>query len=468
MTIDYFRKSQILIMENKILILDDNKSVLTALEMLLQNEFEQVFALNNPNHLLSTLDENKIGIVLLDMNFKAGINTGNEGIYWLNEILKYDSSISVTMITAYGDIELAVKAVKHGAFDFILKPWDNSKLISTLQASVKLRKSKTETASLLKTTHVLKQEFNTGLQMLIGKSEAMKQVMQIVQKVAKTEANIFITGENGTGKELIAREIHRFSKRNKEIMLSVDMGAISESLFESELFGHKKGSFTDANEDRIGKFETANKGTLFLDEIGNLSLSLQAKMLTVLQNRTITKLGSNTPVPVDIRLITATNKNLLTLISSGQFREDLLYRINTISIELPPLRERGDDIILLAKFYLNKYATKYDKQGLKIHPKAQQKLLKYKWPGNVRELQHSMEKAVILADSQILDETSFSLVEQHKKIHKNDLQNKTLEEIEKEMILVNINKENGNMSSVAKNLGITRQTLYNKMRRYSL
>ena len=455
-------------MESKILILDDNRSVLMALEMLLQSEFDQVFTLKNPNNLISTIRENDIDIVLLDMNFNAGINSGNEGIYWLNEILKHDSSISVIMITAYGDVELAVKAVKNGAFDFILKPWDNNKLLSTLHASYKLRKSKIETASLLRTTHVLKQELNPASHTLIGQSDAIKQVMEIVKKVAITDANVFITGENGTGKELIAREIHRYSKRNKEIMLSVDMGAISETLFESELFGHTKGSFTDAKEDRIGKFETANKGTLFLDEIGNLSLSLQAKILTVLQNRIITKIGSHKPIPVDIRLISATNKNLETMIMNGLFREDLLYRINTISIEIPPLRERGNDIILLAEFYLKKYSTKYDKQSLKIHPKAVQKLLKYNWPGNVRELQHSMEKAVIMADTRVLDESSFTLNEPIKKIQKNDLQNKTLEEIEKEMIIANIHREKGNMSAVAKNLGITRQTLYNKMRRYHL
>jgi len=455
-------------MESKILILDDNRSVLMALEMLLQSEFDQVFTLKNPNNLISTIRENDIDIVLLDMNFNAGINSGNEGIYWLNEILKHDSSISVIMITAYGDVELAVKAVKNGAFDFILKPWDNNKLLSTLHASYKLRKSKIETASLLRTTHVLKQELNPASHTLIGQSDAIKQVMEIVKKVAITDANVFITGENGTGKELIAREIHRYSKRNKEIMLSVDMGAISETLFEGELFGHTKGSFTDAKEDRIGKFETANKGTLFLDEIGNLSLSLQAKILTVLQNRIITKIGSHKPIPVDIRLISATNKNLETMIMNGLFREDLLYRINTISIEIPPLRERGNDIILLAEFYLKKYSTKYDKQSLKIHPKAVQKLLKYNWPGNVRELQHSMEKAVIMADTRVLDESSFTLNEPIKKIQKNDLQNKTLEEIEKEMIIANIHREKGNMSAVAKNLGITRQTLYNKMRRYHL
>jgi len=297
------------------------------------------------------------------MNFKAGINTGNEGIYWLHQIQKHDPTISVVMITAYGDVALAVKAVKEGAFDFILKPWDNNKLISTLHASMKLRKSKIENASLLKSTYNLKKELQPGPQSIIGQSEPMKKVMEMVKKVAVTDANIFIAGENGTGKELIAREIHRYSKRKNEIMISVDMGAISESLFESELFGHTKGSYTDAKEERVGKFETANKGTLFLDEIGDLPLPLQAKLLTSLQNRNIVKLGSNIPVPIDIRLISATNKDLKNMINDGLFREDLLYRINTITIELPPLRERGYDILLLAEFYLHKYNIKYDKPG---------------------------------------------------------------------------------------------------------
>ena len=452
-------------MKGKILILDDNKSVLTALEMLLQTEFEKVYTLQNPSCLVSTIQKHPIDVVLLDMNFKAGINTGNEGIYWLHQIQKHDPTISVVMITAYGDVALAVKAVKEGAFDFILKPWDNNKLISTLHASMKLRKSKIENASLLKSTYNLKKELQPDSQSIIGQSEPMKKVMEMVKKVAVTDANIFIAGENGTGKELIAREIHRYSKRKNEIMIGVDMGAISESLFESELFGHTKGSFTDAKEDRVGKFETANKGTLFLDEIGNLPLPLQAKLLTSLQNRTIVKLGSNIPVPIDIRLISATNKDLKNMITDGLFREDLLYRINTITIEVPPLRERGNDILLLAEFYLHKYSIKYDKPGLKINQKAQKKLLKYSWPGNVRELQHSIEKAVILADKDTLSEDSFTLNAASSN-QKFDLHNKTIEEMEKEMILASIDKEKGNMSAVAKKLGITRPTLYKKLKKF--
>lgn len=455
------------VMKGRILIVDDNSSVLTALEMLLQTEFESVLCLKNPVSLLSTIKQHKFDIVLLDMNFNAGINNGNEGIFWLSEIRKYDPTISVVMITAYGDVELAVKAVKEGAFDFILKPWNNYKLITTLHAAMKLRKSRIENVSLKNTATTLKEELKRNTQPIIGQSDSMKIVMDLVKKVAKTDANVIITGENGTGKELIAKELHDYSQRSNELMLSVDMGSISESLFESELFGHTKGSFTDAKEHRVGKFETANKGTLFLDEIGNLSLSMQAKILSVLQNRSVTKLGSNNPIPIDIRLISATNKDLNLMIQNGLFREDLLYRINTITIEIPPLRERDTDILLLAEYYLRRYSGKYNKHGLKISQKAGQKLMNYSWPGNVRELQHCIEKAVILADSNILGVSSFNLFD-NTSDHDINLQNSTIEEMEKTMILSSIKKEKGNMSAVAKNLGITRQTLYNKLKRYDI
>ncbi len=454
-------------MEGRILIVEDNRGVLTALEMLLQTAFGKIYTLRNPNNLLTILKNNGIDVVLLDMNFKAGINTGNEGIFWLREILKYDPSVSVIMITAFGDVELAVKAVKEGAFDFILKPWDNHKLLGTVHASLELRKSRLEAKFLRRTAKLLKKELNPDSYMLIGHSESMKQVMEMVKKVAPTDANILITGENGTGKELIAKEIHRLSKRKNEIMVSVDMGAVSETLFESELFGHVKGSFTDAREERIGKFETANKGTLFLDEIGNLPLSLQAKMLRAIQTRTIIKVGSNTPVSIDIRLISATNKDIHTMVAGGLFREDLLYRINTITIYIPPLRDRGNDILLLAGFYLKKYADKYEKSGLKMSRDAMEEFLKYKWPGNVRELQHCMEKAVILAESNLLDKSHFSLNKKEQSVIA-DFQFGTIEEMEKEMIQATIEKEKGNMSTVARKLGITRQTLYNKLKKYGI
>lgn len=453
-------------MKQKILIIDDKKSVLTALEMLLRTEFDKVFTLSNPNFLISTIQKEKIDIVLLDMNFKTGRNTGNEGVFWLNEIIKFDPSIVVIMITAYGDIDLAVKTVKEGAFNFVLKPWENSKLLATIHSAIKLRKSKLKNSTLRKTGKELIEALSSNNYSIVGRSKPMLDLMKMVHKVAKTDANILIIGENGTGKELIAKEIHNYSKRHNKIMLSVDMGAISETLFESELFGHKKGAFTDAKNDRIGKFEMANNGTIFLDEIGNLSMPMQAKILSVLENRTITKVGNDLPVAINIRLIAATNKNLNKMIENGQFREDLLYRLNTITIELPPLRERDNDILLLAEFYLQKYAQKYEKGNLKISKKAQRKLLKYAWPGNVRELQHSVEKAVILSEDKLLTEVSFSL---NQTIHTlENMKNLTLEEMEKLLIISTINKEEGNMSTVAKKLGITRQTLYNKLKKYDI
>lgn len=454
-------------MPQKILIIDDNRGVRESLEMLLLTEFDDVFTLSNPNTLISTIQQNQIDVVLLDMNFKTGINSGNEGLFWLKEIQKLDPSISVILITAYGDVELAVKAVKEGAFDFILKPWDNNKLLSTIDASLKLRKTKLENTNLQKTTHLLKNELNANSYSIIGQSDSLKSVMSMIQKVAKTEANIFITGENGTGKELVAREIHRLSKRKDEILVNVDMGAVSESLFESELFGYKKGAFTDAKEDRCGKFEAAQRGSLFLDEIGNLSMAMQAKILTALQNRTITKIGSHQAIPIDIRLISATNKDINKMVDDGEFREDLLYRINTINIELPPLRNRGNDAILLAHFYLNKYAKKYGKAPFSLTDKAEKKLLTYNWPGNVRELQHCMEKVVILAEKSKLDEFSFSL-NQEQEANSGGIPMGTLEEMEKKMIKVNLKKAKGNMSMVAKSLGITRPTLYSKLKKYGL
>ncbi len=453
-------------LKGNILIVDDNKSVLTALEMLLNSEFLEVYTLKNPNNLISTIQQNQIDVILLDMNFKAGINTGNEGLYWLKRVFETDPTISVVLITAYGDVELAVRAVKEGAFDFILKPWDNSKLISTLHAALKLRKSKLENKGLREKTKNLKQEITPNQQNIIGQSACMKQVFELIKKVAVTDANILITGENGTGKEVIAQEIHRLSMRKKEVMVSVDMGSISESLFESELFGHMKGAFTDAKENRAGKFETANQGTLFLDEIGNLTINLQAKILAALQNRTITRIGSNTPVPINIRLISATNKELNSMIADGLFREDLLYRINTIIIEIPPLRERGADIIMLAEYYLEKYASKYNKPNLKINKRVHKKLMEYAWPGNVRELQHCIERAVILADQNEINEDSLAL--NNNSQQPNIMNFNTIEDMEKQMILNSIQKENGNMSETARNLGITRQTLYNKLKRYGI
>jgi len=452
--------------KGKILIVDDNKSIISALEIFLGPEFDYVHGISNPNLIPLELRKQDYNLVILDMNFQAGINTGNEGLFWLDKIRKNNSDISVVLITAFSEVELAVKALKRGATDFIPKPWDNSKFLATAKAAIQLNFSKREVGKLKQKELYLKTEINRNKKYIIGSSPQLMKVINMVRKVAKTDANILITGENGTGKELIAREIHRQSTRSKEVMISVDMGAISETLFESELFGHVKGAFTDARENRLGKFETANKGTLFLDEIGNLSFHLQAKLLAAIQNREFMRLGSDKSIPVDIRLVCATNKNLEQMVEEGLFREDLLYRINTIQIEVPPLRERGDDIIVLTDFFLKKYISKYEKHGLKINRAARNKLLKYKWPGNIRELQHTIEKAVILCDSEILKPEDFFF----RQIMSIDFDNNllTIEEMEKRMIISTIEKNSGNMSNAAEKLGITRQTLYNKINKYGL
>lgn len=452
--------------KGNILIVDDNKNVLSALEILLSAEYDRVYCLSTPNLLISELRKNPYHLVLLDMNFSAGVNTGNEGIFWLQQIREQHPDLSVVMITAYGDVELAVKALKAGATDFILKPWENVKLLATVRSAIQLSLSKGEVKDLRLKEKELKKVMNQDEKYIVGSSPELMQVLKIVRKVAKTNTNVLITGENGTGKELIAREIHRLSDRSDEMMVSVDMGAVSETLFESELFGHVKGAFTDARENRAGKFEVANKGTLFLDEIGNLSFHLQAKLLAALENREITRIGSNQPIPIDIRLICATNKDLPALVAKGLFREDLLYRINTIQIEVPPLRERGDDILALADFFLKKYAWKYDKPTLKFNHQAQEKLLKYSWPGNIRELEHSIEKAVILSENNVLKADDFFLKPLGGAKQEEDTLK--LEEMEKRFILRALEKNPGNVSAAADQLGITRQTLYNKMKKFGI
>lgn len=449
----------------KILVVDDNKNALSALKMLLQPDFEMVVTLANPNLILSELEKEDFDIVLLDMNFSAGINTGNEGLYWLGEIKKTRPTTEVVMITVYGDVELAVKALKSGAADFILKPWENEKLLATLQSTLKLRRSIVQVEDLKQREQTLKKGFNQEQRHILGSSPGILNMMHTIEKVSKTDANVLITGDNGTGKELVAHEIHQSSDRNNELLVSIDMGAIPETLFESELFGHKKGAFTDAREDHIGKFQLAHKGTLFLDEIGNLPHALQSKLLNALQSRTIFPIGSNKPVPVDIRLICATNCDLEQLVAQKKFREDLLYRINTISIEVPPLRERDGDIEILALFFLSYFARKYRKPSLKISQKALQKLKGYPWPGNVRELQHTIEKAVILSDAGTLGPEDFVFKTTGKMAEASFL---TLEEMEKHMIETALDKHNGKHSAVADQLGISRQTLYNKIKKYDL
>ncbi len=449
-----------------ILVVDDNKSILSAIELLMKGQCQMIKTLPSPKMLLSELGRNAYDVLLLDMNFTSGINTGNEGIYWLQRVLEVNSAISVVMITAYGDVELAVKAVRMGATDFVLKPWENEKLMATIESAYKLSCSKNEIKKLKHREGQLIEELKKDKKEIIGNSTAWQNVMAMVKKVAVTDANVLITGENGTGKEIVAAEIHRLSERCNNIMVTVDMGSIPDTLFESELFGHKKGAFTDAHIDRTGKIETANEGTLFLDEIGNLPLAMQSKLLSVLQNRQVVKVGDNKPQSVDVRLICATNCNLLQMVADGSFREDLLYRINTIHIELPPLRDRVTDIPELVHFFLGKYAQKYHKTGITLAPDALTKLCQYSWPGNVRELQHAIERAVILCADSYIEKNDF--VFRSDELSRDVSYEGTLEDMEKQLISKAIDAQEGNMTAVAQQLGITRQTLYNKIKKYGL
>ncbi|KPK87909.1 MAG: AAA family ATPase [Bacteroides sp. SM23_62_1] len=450
-----------------LLIVEDHKNVLKALVQLLEPEFGSVFSLTNPNLIPGQIAENSIDVVLLDMNFSGGLNRGDEGIHWLHKILEHDKDIVVVMITAYGDVELAVKAMKMGATDFILKPWDNEKLLATMTSAYKLRQSRLEIKTLRNKQIHLNRDIEKQYDILIGSSPAMLGVYKTIQKVASTQTNVLLLGENGTGKELIAREIHKQSRRANEIFVSVDMGSLSESLFESEIFGHVKGAFTDAKEDRAGRFEIASGGTLFLDEIGNLSVAMQAKLLAVLQNHTITRLGSNIPVDIDIRLICATNKDLKMLISENLFREDLYYRINTIEIVIPPLRDRGEDTLQLADYFLRRYCEKYDRSPLKLSGKSIDILMKYKWPGNIRELKHTIEKAVILSDSNVLKPEDI-LFSQLKTPSIPEQKQMALQDIEKHAIKNALENNRGNIARAAKELGLSRQTVYNKIVKYKL
>ncbi|WMI95338.1 sigma-54-dependent transcriptional regulator [Bacteroides fragilis] len=440
-----------------IIIVDDNKGVLTAVQLLLKNHFSKTITLSSPVSLSSVLREENPEVVLLDMNFTSGINNGNEGLFWLHEIKRQYPNLPVVLFTAYADIDLAVRGIKEGATDFIVKPWDNQKLVETLlNAASQAKEGKKKNR---------KKENPSIAAMYWGESSAMQQLRMLVEKVATTNANILITGENGTGKEMLAREIHALSSRYKETIVSVDMGAITESLFESELFGHVKGSFTDAHADRTGKFEAANHSSLFLDEIGNLPYHLQAKLLTAIQQRSIVRVGSNEPVPVDIRLICATNRNLQGMVDKGEFREDLLYRINTIHVEIPPLRNRREDIVPLAERFITRFCKQYDKTPISLTASACEKLTAHSWYGNIRELEHAIEKAVIICDGNSIPAEMFQLVQ---KTEIQQTEASTLEEMEKAMIRKALDKCEGNLSAVASQLGITRQTLYNKMKKFGL
>ncbi|MFI3298238.1 MAG: sigma-54 dependent transcriptional regulator [Rikenellaceae bacterium] len=442
-----------------LLIVDDNKAILGAVKLLMSAHFQKVVTLWSPDSVIPTIKKEEVDVVLLDMNFVASINTGNEGLFWLEEIKKNFKEVPVVVFTAYADIELAVEAIKRGASDFIVKPWDNTKLIETLVKAYKVkRKQPRENPTQAHTT------------MYWGESPAMKHLQNIIVKVAATDANILITGENGTGKEVLAREIHAHSNRKGMPLVTVDMGAITETLFESELFGHAKGSFTGAVAEREGKFEAANGGTIFLDEIANLPYHLQAKLLTVLQSKKVVKVGSNVPVDIDVRLVCATNQNLEEMVHEGKFREDLFYRINTIQTKIPALRERSEDIAPLSERFLKNYCTKYQKQIEGFAPETLKALCMHPWAGNIRELQHTIEKVVILCDSQTIRQGDLLLNTDDRRISALKLGSavNTLEDIERQTIEMAILRNNGNMSAVASELGITRQTLYNKIKKFKL
>lgn len=447
-------------------MIDDDEDVLLAAKMLLKKQNHHVIIEKNPKKIPFLLNNDTYDVILLDMNFSKDITSGKEGFYWLDEIIKYDSSAVVILITAFGDVEMAVRALKQGATDFILKPWQNEKLIATIATAIKLKQSYNEVDKLKKAKEMLEEQISKPFAEIIGKSQPIQEVFNLTDKVAKTDANVLILGENGTGKELIARAIHQRSLRKDKSFVSVDMGAITETLFESELFGHKKGAFTDAREDRPGRFELANGGTLFLDEIGNLSLALQGKLLSALQSRVVTRVGSNQPQTVDIRLICATNMPLQKMVQEGTFRQDLLYRINTVEIRVPPLCERVEDIPLLAQHYLNHYAKKYHKSVKLITNEAMDRLKRYAWPGNIRELQHAIERAIIMTDSDTLQESDFLLSRSLTSGAINNTLN--LDEVEKTAIAKALQMHNGNISKAADELGLTRASLYRRMEKYGL
>jgi len=450
-----------------ILIVDDNNDLLIALRLILSRTFSTINTLKNPNLILSTLDKQAYDIILLDMNFKAGQNTGNEGIFWMNKILERDPDATVVFITAYGDVELAIKSMKEGAVDFIMKSWDETKILSTLQSAYELRKSKIQVSLLKKKQAHLTAELDKDHSVCYCHSSSMKELNNMVSKVAGTDASVLILGENGTGKEVVAREIHRLSARKNEIFMKVDLGALPETLFESELFGHVKGAFTDAKEERDGRFVIASGGTLFLDEIGNLPPGLQSKLLSVLQNNEVYQVGSSIPRNIDVRIITATNMPLQKMIEEKSFREDLYYRINAIELEIPPLRNRKEDIPILAEFFLRKYRNQYNRAGLKLSEKAMEQLLSHPWPGNIRELEHAMEKAVILSEKGLISSFSFT-----PRIESDSLTSSpaslNLEVHEKNVIQQALREQQGNISATAKVLGINRSTLYQKMKKYGL
>ncbi|WP_291789236.1 sigma-54 dependent transcriptional regulator [Cecembia sp.] len=455
----------------KILIVDDNEDLLKAAKIFLKRHFAQVDTESNPGLLPILVVNEQYDVIMLDMNFTKDVSSGQEGFYWLDRILELDSSAVVVLITAYGDVNTAVRAIKEGATDFVLKPWENEKLLATLNSALQLRQSKLEVNQLKNQQQRFFEDMDSKFKDIIGQSPLMIKIFETIERVAATDANVLILGENGTGKELIARAIHRNSKRQREGFVGVDLGAITTTLFESELFGHKKGAFTDAKEDRAGRFEQANKGTLFLDEIGNLPLALQSKLLAALQNREITRVGGNKAIPVNIRLISATNMSVHNMVFENQFRQDLLYRINTIEITLPPLRERLEDIPLLANHFIEIYSKKYSKDIRKAGEALIKRMQKYHWPGNIRELQHSIERAVIMTTHSVLQPEDL-FTQKHLTPEKQEemvsLDHLNIEDVEKILIRKALQKHNGHITRAAEELGLTRSSLYRRLERYGL
>jgi DNA-binding NtrC family response regulator len=453
----------------RILIVDDDADVLMAARLFLRQHIEFVHTEKNPENLPDLLKTESYDLILLDMNFSRDATSGKEGFHWMNKILEIDPAAAIILITGYGDIELAVQGIKEGATNFLLKPWENRKLLATINATLEVHRSKLELQDLKSRQKLFIADQDQAYSNIIGSSPAMMKVLATVSKVAKTDANVLILGENGTGKEVIARAIHRASRRAEEIFVSVDLGAITESLFESELFGYKKGAFTDAREDRAGRFEAAHKGTIFLDEIGNLTHSLQSKLLSVLQNRKVVRLGSHKEIPIDVRLVCATNMPLYQMVSENKFRQDLLYRINTVEIKLPALRERIEDIEPLVEHYLEVYCKKYKMQKKRMNASTLKRLQTHHWPGNIRELQHSVERAVIMSESQVLEPHDFFLSDNEDRSEAEVVPaNMNLEETEKMLIRKVVDKHGGNISRAAKELGLTRASLYRRMEKYDL
>ncbi|MBN2461300.1 MAG: sigma-54-dependent Fis family transcriptional regulator [Candidatus Cloacimonetes bacterium] len=452
----------------KVLAVDDNEDILIALQIMLKQHGMVVQTEKNPNRIPELLQEDIYDVILLDMNFSKDVISGQEGYDWLNRILEIDPEAVVIFITAYGDVEKAVKAVKAGAVDFVLKPWQNEKLLATLSSAIKLRKTRLEASNLRLKQQELSASLDQPFHDFVGNSPAMNELFETINKVAKTDASVLILGENGTGKELVARALHRNSRRNNDVFISVDMGAISETLFESELFGHVRGAFTDAKKDRPGRFEIANGGTLFLDEIGNLSLPMQAKILTVIEKQQVIRVGSNKQHPVDVRLICATNMPIHKMVTEQRFRQDLLYRINTVEISIPPLRERIEDIKPLAEFFLEKFQKKYKKEIIAISPLALKKLECYTWPGNIRELQHALERAVIMSESKQLQPNDFILTSKECEEEEIGFESLNLEDVEIKIIRKVLKKHHGNITQAAKELGLTRTSLYRRLEKYGL